>query len=138
MCVSSKRSIRPGAGGVAVARRADQRDHLVEVVERDQQALEPVHARLERAQLVLGAADDDLALVLDVVADDLAQRQHLRHVVDERDHVHAERGLHRRVLVELVEHDLRVRVALELDHDPHAVAVRVVLDVGDLGELLLV
>ena len=55
---------------VAVARAADQLDHLVEVVERDQQALEAVDLRLERAQLVLGAADDDLALVLDVVVDD--------------------------------------------------------------------
>ena len=43
-----------GARGVAVARAADQLDHRVEVVERDQQALEAVHARLERAQLVLG------------------------------------------------------------------------------------
>ena len=128
---------QPGARRVAVARGADQRDHGVEVVERDQQALEHVHAALEAAQLVLGPADDDLALVADVVPDDVAQRQQPRHVLDQRDHVHAERGLHRRVLVELVEHDLRVRVALELDHDPHAVAVRVVLDVGDLGQLLL-
>ena len=125
------------AGRVAVVRRADQLDHRVEVVERDEQALEAVDLRLERAELVLGAPDDDLALVLDVVVDDLAQRELARHVVHERDHVHAERGLHRRVLVELVEHDLRVRVALELDHDPHAAAVGVVLDVRDLGELLL-
>ena len=126
-----------GARHVAVARAADQRDHLVEVVERDQQALEAVHARLERAQLVLGAADDDLALVLDVVVDDRPQRQRPRHVVDQRDHVHAERGLQRGVLVELVEDDLRVGVALELDHHAHAATVRVVLDVRDLGELLL-
>ena len=126
-----------GAGRLAVGRRADQVDHRVEVVERDEQALEAVDLRLERAELVLGAPDDDLALVLDVVLDDALQRELARHVVDERDHVHAERGLHRRVLVELVEHDLRVRVALELDHDPHAAAVRVVLDVRDLGELLL-
>ena len=127
-----------GARRVAIARRADQRDDLVEVVERDQQALEHVHAVLEPAQLVLGAADDDLALMADVVADDLLEREEPRHVLDQRDHVHAERRLQRRVLVELVEHDLRVRVALELDHQPHAVAVRVVLDVGDLGQLLLV
>ena len=61
---------QPGAGRVAVARGADQVDHLVQVVERDQQALEAVDPGLERAQLVLGAADDDLALVLDVEVDD--------------------------------------------------------------------
>src|SRR3712207_8278739 len=43
-----------------------------------------------------------------VVVDDRAQRQRPRHVVHERDHVHAERGLQLGVLVELVEDDLRV------------------------------
>ncbi len=129
---------QPVARRLGVARAADQRDHLVEVGERDQQPLEHVRALLGAAQLVLRAADDHLALVIDVVADHLAQRQRPRDVVDERDHVHAERGLHRRVLVELVEHDLGDRVALELDHDPHPVAVRLVAQVGDLGDLLVV
>ena len=122
------------AGGVAVARAADQLDDRVEVVERGEQALEDVRASLLFGELVLGAAHDHLALVRDVVVDDRAQVERARHVVDERDHVDAEGGLHRRVLVELVEHDLRDRVALELDHQAHAALVRVVLDVGDLGD----
>ena len=135
--MSSKRSTRPLRAASRIARAADQRDHLVEVGQRDQQALEHVGALLGAAQLVLGAAHDDLALVIDVVADHLAQRQRARHVVDQRDHVDAERRLHRRVLVELVEHDLGDRVALELDHDPHPVAVGLVAQVGDLGDLLV-
>ena len=80
------------------------------------------------AQLVLRPADDDLALVLDVVLRCTSRsEQRPRHAVDERDHVDAERRLHRRVLVELVEHDLRDRVALELDHEAHAAAVGLVL-----------
>ena len=137
MSVSSKRSIEPVARGLGVARAADQRDHLVEVVERDEVALEDVGALLGLAQLVLRPPHDDVALVIDVVADHLAQRERARHVVDERDHVHAERRLHRRVLVELVQHHLRDRVALELDHDPHPVAVGLVAQVGDLRDLLL-
>ena len=74
----------------------------------------------------------------DVGGDDLAQRERARHAVDERDHVHAERGLHRGVLVELVEHDLRDDAALELDDEPHAAPVGLVAQVGDLGDLLLV
>ena len=123
---------------LAVARRADELDDRVEVVERDQQALEHVHAALEHAQLVLRAAHDDLALVVDVVLDDLAQRQRPRHAVDERDHVDAERRLQRGVLVELVEDDLGDLVALERDDDPHAAALGgVVLEVGDPADLLL-
>ena len=63
---------QPVAGGVGVGRAADQFDHRVEVVERDQQPLEDVGAGLGAAQFVLGAAGDDLALVLDVVVDQLA------------------------------------------------------------------
>ncbi len=126
-----------GAGDVRIGRGADQRDHGVEVVERDEDALEHVGAGLGLAQLVLRAAGDDLALVADVVADQVAQRQRLRDVVDEGDGVDAERRLHRRVLVELVERDLRHRVALALDHQAHAGAIGLVAEVGDLGDLLV-
>ncbi len=126
------------AGGVAVARGTDQLDDRVEVLERREQALEDVRARLLLRQLVLGAAHDHLALVSDVVVDDLPQVQRARNVVDERDHVHAERRLHRRVLVELVEDDLRDRVALELDHEAHAALVRLVAQIGDLGDAFFV
>jgi hypothetical protein len=79
-----------------------------------------VGARLGAPQAVLRPPHDDVALVVDVVLDDRRQRQRARHPVDEGDHVHAERGLHRRVLVELVEHDLRHGLALELDDHAHA------------------
>ena len=48
-------------------RTADQRDDLVEVVQRHQQALQDVGALAGLAQAVLGAAGDDLALVGEVV-----------------------------------------------------------------------
>jgi len=57
-----------------------------------------VRALLRLTQLVLRAPGDDLALVVEVVADQLEQRQRLRDAVDERDRVVAERRLQRRVL----------------------------------------
>ena len=89
------------------------------------------------AQLVLGAARDDLALEVEVVADELEKRERPRHAVDESDSVVAERRLEGRVLEELVQCDLRDRLALELDLDPHPGLVRVVLEIGDLGDHLL-
>ena len=80
-------------------------------------------ALLGPAQLVLRTADDDLALVIDVVADRLAQRQRTRDVVHQRHHVDPECRLHRSVLVELIEHHLGDGVTLELDDDAHAVAI---------------
>ena len=51
---------------------------------------------------------------------------------------HGEALLHLRVLVELVEHDLRLRAALELDDDAHAVAVALVAHVADVVDDLFV
>src|SRR5581483_12342172 len=108
-----------------------------EDVERLEVALEDVDAGLELAQFVLRPAGYDLALELEVVRDELAKRERLRHVVDERDGVVAERRLERRVLEELVQRDLRDGVALQLDLDAHAAAVGVVREVGDLGQHLV-
>ena len=124
-----------GARRLRIARRADDADDLVDVRQRDEQSLEDVRARLGLAQLVLRAPDDDLALVPDVRVDDPGQRQRARDAVDERDGVHAERRLQRRVLVELVQHDLGDHVALELDHEADARAVGLVAQVGDLADL---
>jgi hypothetical protein len=124
--------------GLGVRGASDERDHGVEVVERDQIALQDVSALLLLAQLVLCAPGDDLALEVEVVRQQLEQRQRPRDAVDESDGVHAERRLQRRVLEQLVQCDLRHRIALQLDLDPHAGTVRVVLQVGDLGEHLVV
>jgi hypothetical protein len=120
---------QPLACGIRVGRGADQRDHGVEVVERDQVALEDVRAGLGFPELVLRSAGDDLALEVEVVAEEVAQRERSRDAVDERHGVVPERHLQRRVLVELVQHDLRNRLALELDLDPHPGLVGQVLDV---------
>ena len=91
-------------------------------------------AGLALAELVLGAADHHVALVVHVVLDQRQQAERARHVVDERDHVHAERVLEGRVLVEVVQHDLRDSVALQLDHEPDAGLVGLVAEVRDLLE----
>src|SRR5215211_5966898 len=126
-----------GAGGVRVGRGADQLDHRVEVVQRDEKALEDVGAGLGAAQLVLGAPRYDLALMDHVVVDQLLQRERPWHAVDEGDHVHAEAGLQLGALVEVVGDDVGVRAALQLDHDAHARAVGLVAKVGDPVQLLL-
>ena len=116
--------------------RADDLDDLVEVIERDQQAEHDVIALLGLAQVEARAARDDVDLVVDVVAHHLGEVQRARHAVDQRQHDDAEVLLQLRVLVELVEHHVRVRAALGLDHQAHALAVGLVLEVGDVLDLL--
>ena len=133
-----------------VGRRAlaDDRDDLVDVVERDPEAFENMGPVARLVEIVLRAPlDDDLA-VLDVVADELAQREHLgfegqsaagdrRGRGHERQHVEAEAALQRRVLVELVEHDVRRGRALQFDHDARPAAARLVVEAGDARNRLL-
>ena len=93
---------------------------------------------LRLAQAERGATHDDLDLVLDPVRDESVDRQRARHAVDDREHVRAEVLLQLRVLVEVVEHDLRDRVALEHDHEALAGAAGgLVADVGDAADLAL-
>ena len=118
-------------------RGADDRDDLVDVVERDDVALQDMRALLGFLQLVARAAHDDVLLVEDVVMQHLLERHDARDAVDERQHDDAEADLQLGVLVELVQHHLRDGVALELDDDVDAVAVGAVVDVADLGKLLV-
>ena len=67
----------------------------------------------------------------------VAQRQQLRLAAVERDHVGAEARLQRGEAPQLVQHHIGDRVALQLDHDPHAVAVALVAQVRDAFDLLL-
>ncbi len=124
------------AGGLGAVGVADQGDDVVQPVQRLGQRAQDVGALLGLAELEAGTPDDDLDLVRDVVADELVQPQRLRHAVDDRQHVRAEGRLQLGVLVEVVQHDLGDRVALE--HDDQALAgalAALVADIGDAAHL---
>ena len=125
-------------GQVGRLRRADDVHDLVDVVLRDEQTQHDVQPLLGLALVEARAAHDDVVAVVDEVADQVAHRQQLRAAVHQRDVVHGERRLKRRILEERVEHHARHGVVLEDDDDAQAVAVRLVVDVGDALDLLLV
>ena len=99
------------AGLVGARAAPDQRDHLVQRVQRLDQAAVDVGAGLRVVQPVLGPPLDDLDLVGDPVGDELVEPERTRHVVDQRQHVAAERVLQLGVLVEVVQHHPGLRVA---------------------------
>src|SRR5579859_3521858 len=127
-------------GGVRrgrVLRLPDDLDDLVDVVDGDLQPFEDVLPVLGPLQLELRPAGDDGVAVVDETLQQLLQRQFLRDAVHQRQHDGAEGRLHRGVLVELIQHHGGHRVAFQLDHDPHAFAVRVIFDVRDAFDLLV-
>ena len=114
---------KPRVGVGHVLRLLDDLDDLVDVVDGDLETLEDVLPGLGRLEIELGPAHDDVVPVLDEALEQLLQVHDLRRAVIERQHDHAEGGLHRGVLVELVQHYVGDGVALELDDEPHAVLV---------------
>ncbi len=125
--------------GVGAARRlADDLDDVVEVVERDLVAEQDVLAVAGLAEEEGGAAADDFDAVLEEGADGVVEREDLGLAVVDGQEDHGEALLHLGVLVELVEDDLVLGAALELDDDAHAVAVGLVAHVGDVVDDLVV
>ena len=89
-------------------------------------------------QVESGAPDDDGFAVVDEVPKQVIERQDPRLIVDDGQEDDPEGALHGSQRVELVQDDLGVLAALQLDDDPDAVAVRLVPQVGDPLELFLV
>ncbi len=124
-----------GFGG---RRRAlDGRDHLVDVRQRDGEALEDVGSLARLAQVVHRAPRDHFAPVPQERFEHFLERQELRLAVLQGDHVDAEHRLHRRLRVQVVEHDVGHFALLELDHDPHAVLVGLVAQLADAVDVLV-
>src|SRR5690606_14943917 len=119
-----------------VLRGADQRDDGVEVVERDEVALEDVRALAGFLEFVRGAFAGDVGAVLEEQRAHLPHRQQARGTVDDDVVVDREGRLELRVLVELVEHRLGAFTALVLEHDAHALTVGLVAQRRDVLDLL--
>ena len=105
-------------------------DHFVDVVERDAQAFEDVGALLALSQIEPGAAQDDVAAVGEEVLQDLLDIEQRRPVVGHDQHVDAERGFQRRVLVQGVDDNVGDDALFEVQDDADALAVGLVAQVG--------
>ena len=95
------------------------------------------YARLGLPQLELGAAPDDVAAELDEALDQLEQVSTFGRPPTMASMMMPKLDLQLRVLVEVVEDDLRHLAALQLDDDAHAVAIGLVAQVGDALDRLL-
>ena len=101
----------------AVGGGADNFDEVVEVIEGDDVALENVGAVEGLLQAELGAAGDDVAAVVDIAIDQLADVHLLRALLVEGQQGHAEGGFEGGLLEKRVEDGRGLFSALELDDD---------------------
>ncbi len=97
---------------------ADQPDHFVDIADGEDQAFENMLALLGLAQQELRPPGDDFLAMVDEMLDQLLQPHRARLAIHQRDVDHAHRDLARRVLIKLVDDDVRIGIALQIDHDP--------------------
>ncbi len=127
----------PLLGLCRVVAGTDEADDLVDVDQRDEEALDQVEPVAALGPAELAAPAHHVEAVVEVDLQELLEPQRERLSVDQRHVVDAEGLLHRRQLVELLQHGLGDEAVLDLDDQAQSVrAVGEVLDVGDALELL--
>src|SRR5215471_981782 len=89
------------------------------------------------SKFVAGAAGNDIAAMVNEEANEFEQAHLARLAADDGEQDHAERFLHLGVLEKIVEDELRLFAALQLDDDAHAFAVAFVANVGDAFDLFV-
>ena len=80
-------------------------------------------------QIMLCAAAHHGILKIDILLQHVLQRHYLGHAAVQRKHDDAHGVLKLCIAVQLVQHHLGVSLALELDDDAHALAVRLIVQV---------
>ena len=126
----------PRNGGVI--RLADKRDHFIDIGDGDGEAEQDMGAVARLLEFEFRAARDGLFAEIDEGRENLLEIHQLRAAAVEREHVDGEIRLQWRMRKKLVEHDIGHRVALELDHHAHAVAVGIVAQIADAFDDLFI
>ena len=90
-----------------------------------------MRAVLRTAKLERRSSCDYLLLMLDIDIKDIAKREDLRLALDKREHIDRAGVLKLSIFIKLVENYLTVSVAAVLNDDSHTVLARLVADVGD-------
>ena len=127
---------------LAVLCGADQRDDLVDMVQRDAQTFQDMSSGFRLLQIEAGTSRDDFLLILDVFLEDLTQIQDHRlalavFVPHKREHDHTEGFLQLGMLVQLIQDNRIVGILLQVDDDADArFKTRFVSEVGDAFDAL--
>ena len=120
-------------------RRTDHADHLVDIRMGQKQTLDRVFPLSGFGQKELRATADHRYAMPDEFLENLFKRQHPGLAVDQGQQVDREAVLQRRELEKLIEHHVRIGVALELDDQPDRLfQVALVADARDAGHLAAV
>ena len=132
-----RKSQKFGLGVIAVIGIANDLDEVVKVGQGDEVAFEFLGLDFGFVEEEAGAAEDHLAAMLDVAGDGVLERKQLGPAVVDGQHVDAEGGFQRGVLEKIIDDDLGIAIALEVDHNAGVLGA-FIAHVADAGEDLLI
>ncbi len=127
-----------GPGLLGRGRSADERHHLVDVVDGDPQSLKDMRPRLGLFQIKARPADDHFAAVVHKTGEGALEIEQNGPVVGHGQHVDSEARLQRGELVERVDDDIGNGAALEINDDADAPAVGFVTQVRNAVQLAVI
>ena len=122
--------------GGDIGRLLNNRNDLINVVERLRETEEDMLALLGLPQVVFGAELHHLSAVLHEVLQHAREGEHLRHAADKREHVVVEGAFKFGVFIQIIQNGLRMRRAFEL-HDDANIRSGFIAQVADALNFLL-
>ena len=129
---------KPFLGGIGVFRASYQGNHLIQVIQGYQVALQYVGAFLGLAFFILGTPYHYFVTVLHIMMDNILQVEGLRPAFDQRHIIYPERGLKLGVFVQVVEDNIGDGILFQIIHNAHTVAVAFIADVRNTLQLLFI
>ena len=133
---------RPGFGKqrvfciLRIGRRADQFDDRIQIFNRQSQTDQCMSTIAGFIQFINRAAADDFLAELNKRRDDFFQIHHHRAAAVDSQHIHAEAGLQRRIFIKLVQNDIGLKIAFDLNNDANALTIGLVADIRNALQFL--
>ena len=116
---------------------ADDLYHFVDIIYGDQKAFYDMSPLLRLVQIIFRTPCYHILLMQDVIFQHIRKAEHLRLVIYQRKHIYTEGILQLRMLVQIIQQNVRITVLTELDHDTHSLTGRLVTKVRNAVHTLI-
>ena len=117
-------------------RGANQLNDRIKILNRNSQTNQGMRPVAGLIEFINRPAADNFFAEFDKGADNVFQIQHNRAAVMNSQNVHAETGLQRRIFIQLIQNDIGLKITLQLNNNPDAMAVGLVANLRNAVQFL--
>ena len=112
-------------------------DHFIDNIKSLQKSFQNMGSFLRLVQVILCSSGDDLFLVLNVIFQHIKKIQNFRLIVHKGKHDNTKGILKLRMLIKLIQYDIRICVTTEINHNSHSLTVGMIIDTRDSVDFLI-